>query len=106
MVLFDSSSNFYNNYYRYICPANNAWTVSSYSSSYTRGTPYKLTEIPAVNKTILTITGKSAGTTTLTLGNETYTINVNYKQQQVSAVVGATTKGHKRQRQSLHGGTS
>ena len=89
---FDSSSNFYNNYYRYICLANNAWTVSSYSSSYTRGTPYKLTEIPAVNKTILTITGKSAGTTTLTLGNETYTINVNYKQQQVSAVVGATTK--------------
>ena len=87
---FDSSSNFYNNYYRYICFANNAWTVSSYSSSYTRGTPYKLTEIPAVNKTILTITGKSAGTTTLTLGNETYTINVNYKQQQVNAVVGAT----------------
>ena len=35
--------------------------------------------------------GKSAGTTTLTLGNETYTINVNYKQQQVSAVVGETT---------------
>ena len=87
---FDSSSNFYNNYYRYICLAKNAWTVSSYSSSYTRGTPYKLTEIPAVNKTILTITGKSAGKTTLTLGNETYTINVNYKQQQVNAVVGQT----------------
>lgn len=77
----------YSNYY--IGILGTTWTAVN--SSGTKGHPYKLTEIPAVNKTILTITGKSAGTTTLTLGNETYTINVNYKQQQVNAVVGETT---------------
>lgn len=89
---YSTSSGFQNYYYNnyYIGISGNTWTAVT--SSGTKGHPYKLTEIPAVNKTILTITGKSAGTTTLKLGNETYTINVNYKQQQVNAVVGETTK--------------
>lgn len=87
---YSTSSGFQNYYYNnyYIGISGNTWTAVT--SSGTKGHPYKLTEIPAVNKTILTITGKSAGTTTLKLGNETYTINVNYKQEQVNAVVGAT----------------
>lgn len=68
---------------------DSGWTATRYSVG-TTGHPYKLTDVYTDN-TILSITGKSAGTTTLTLGNETYTINVNYKQQQVSAVVGETT---------------
>lgn len=68
---------------------DSGWTATWYSSD-TTGHPYKLTDV-YTDKTILTITGKSAGTTTLTLGNETYTINVNYKQQPVNAVVGETT---------------
>lgn len=68
---------------------DSGWTATWYSSD-TTGHPYKLTDV-YTDKTILTITGKSAGTTTLTLGNETYTINVNYKQEQVNAVVGETT---------------
>lgn len=68
---------------------DSGWTATWYSSD-TTGHPYRLTDVYTDN-TILTITGKSAGTTTLTLGNETYTINVNYKQQPVNAVVGETT---------------
>lgn len=68
---------------------DSGWTATWYSSD-TTGHPYKLTDV-YTDKTILTITGKSAGTTTLTLGNKTYTINVNYKQQPVNAVVGETT---------------
>lgn len=54
---------------------------------------YTFTESKSADtyKTTLTIRGNKIGTTTLTLGNETYTINVNYKQQQVNAVVGETT---------------
>lgn len=87
-----SSSNGFNiDYYyqNYRIVYNSGWTATSYSSG-TTGHPYRLTDVYTDN-TILTITGKSAGTTTLTLGNETYTINVNYKQQQVNAVVGETT---------------
>ena len=61
------------------------------SSSGTKGHPYKLTTTEAVDKTVLTITGKSAGTTTLMLSNTTYTIVVNYKTQQINAAVGETT---------------
>ena len=91
---YTSSEGFYisvNDYWNYHIAynSNSGWTATSYSSG-TTGHPYRLTDVYTDN-TILTITGKSAGTTTLTLGNETYTINVNYKQQQVSAVVGETT---------------
>lgn len=53
---------------------------------------YTDTDTKDTYKTVLTITGNKAGTTTLTLGNTTYTIKVNYKTQQVNAVVGETTK--------------
>lgn len=53
---------------------DSGWTATWYSSD-TTGHPYKLTDV-YTDKTILTITGKSVGTTTLTLGNETYTIRV------------------------------
>lgn len=53
---------------------DSGWTATWYSSG-TTGHPYKLTDV-YTDKTILTITGKSVGTTTLTLGNETYTIRV------------------------------
>lgn len=89
---YTSSEGFYisvNNYWNYHIAYNSGWTATRYSVG-TTGHPYKLTDVYTDN-TILSITGKSAGTTTLTLGNETYTINVNYKQQQVSAVVGETT---------------
>ena len=91
---YTSSEGFYisvNDYWNYHIAynSNSGWTATSYSSG-TTGHPYRLTDVYTDN-TILTITGKSAGTTTLTLGNETYTINVNYKQQQVNAVVGETT---------------
>lgn len=92
---YTSSEGFYisvNDYrnYHIAYNSNSGWTATLYSSG-TTGHPYRLTDVYTDN-TILTITGKSAGTTTLTLGNETYTINVNYKQEQVSAVVGETTK--------------
>lgn len=91
---YTSSEGFYisvNDYWNYHIAynSNSGWTATSYSSG-TTGHPYRLTDVYTDN-TILTITGKAAGTTTLTLGNETYTINVNYKQQQVNAVVGETT---------------
>lgn len=69
--------------------SSGSWTVVS--SSGTKGHPYKLTTTEAVDKTVLTITGKSAGTTTLMLSNTTYTIVVNYKTQQINAAVGETT---------------
>lgn len=88
---YTSSDGFYISvsYRNYHIAYNSGWTATLYSSG-TTGHPYRLTDVYTDN-TILTITGKSAGTTTLTLGNETYTINVNYKQQQVNAVVGETT---------------
>lgn len=89
---YTSSEGFYisvNNYWNYHIAYNSGWTATRYSVG-TTGHPYKLTDVYTDN-TILSITGKSAGTTTLTLGNETYTINVNYKQQPVNAVVGETT---------------
>lgn len=89
---YSSSEGFYisvNNYWNYHIAYNSGWTATRYSVG-TTGHPYKLTDVYTDN-TILSITGKSAGTTTLTLGNETYTINVNYKQQPVNAVVGETT---------------
>lgn len=84
---YTSPNGFYTDYYRIVY--NSGWTTTRYSRG-TTGHPYKLTDVYTDN-TILSITGKSAGTTTLTLGNETYTINVNYKQEQVNAVVGETT---------------
>lgn len=74
---------------QYIGISGTSWTAVS--SNGTKGHPYKLTTTEAVDKTVLTITGKSAGTTTLMLGNTTYTIVVNYKTQQVNAAVGETT---------------
>lgn len=73
----------------YVGISSGSWTVVS--SSGTKGHPYKLTTTEAVDKTVLTITGKSAGTTTLMLSNTTYTIVVNYKTQQINAAVGETT---------------
>ena len=74
---YTSSEGFYisvNNYWNYHIAYNSGWTATWYSSG-TTGHPYKLTDV-YTDKTILTITGKSVGTTTLTLGNETYTIRV------------------------------
>lgn len=72
------------------------YSGNSWNMSYNNGTgalyQYKENTTKDTYKTVLTITGNKAGTTTLTLGNTTYTIKVNYKTQQVSAVVGETTK--------------
>lgn len=82
---YSSSDGFYISQYYRIAYYNSKWTVTWRGSDI--GHPYKLTD----GYTVLTITGKSVGTTTLTLGNETYTINVKYKQEQVNVGVGETT---------------
>lgn len=82
--------NYYYNYNYYVNQSN-GWSLN-YSSGNGALYTFDTVEIPATYGTTLTITGKSAGTTTLKLGNTTYTIKVNYKTQQVSAVVGETTK--------------
>ena len=76
---------------RYVNQSNGEWSLN-WSSGNGALYTFKTVGVPAVYGTTLTITGKSAGTTTLTLGNTTYTIKVNYKTQQVNAVVGETTK--------------
>lgn len=71
------------------------YSGNSWNMSYNNGTgalyQYKENTTKDTYKTVLTITGNKAGTTTLTLGNETYTINVKYKQEQVNVGVGETT---------------
>lgn len=71
------------------------YSGNSWNMSYNNGTgalyQYKENTTKDTYKTVLTITGNKAGTTTLTLGNTTYTIKVNYKTQQVSVAVGETT---------------
>lgn len=76
----------------YLKYSNNKWLIDEGTRNV--GALYKYTDTDTKDtyKTVLTITGNKAGTTTLTLGNTTYTIKVNYKTQQVSAVVGETTK--------------
>jgi hypothetical protein len=76
----------------YLKYSNNKWLINEGTRNV--GALYKYTDTDTKDtyKTVLTITGNKAGTTTLTLGNTTYTIKVNYKTQQVSAVVGETTK--------------
>ncbi len=76
----------------YLKYSNNKWLIDEDTRNV--GALYKYTDTDTKDtyKTVLTITGNKAGTTTLTLGNTTYTIKVNYKTQQVSAVVGETTK--------------
>lgn len=76
----------------YLKYSNNKWLINEGARNV--GALYKYTDTDTKDtyKTVLTITGNKAGTTTLTLGNTTYTIKVNYKPQQVSAVVGETTK--------------
>lgn len=76
----------------YLKYSNNKWLIDEGARNV--GALYKYTDTDTKDtyKTALTITGNKAGTTTLTLGNTTYTIKVNYKTQQVSAVVGETTK--------------
>lgn len=76
----------------YLKYSNNKWLIDEGARNV--GALYKYTDTDTKDtyKTVLTITGNKAGTTTLTLGNTTYTIKVNYKTQQVSAVVGETTK--------------
>ena len=76
----------------YLKYSNNKWLINEGARNV--GALYKYTDTDTKDtyKTVLTITGNKAGTTTLTLGNTTYTIKVNYKTQQVSAVVGETTK--------------
>lgn len=76
---------YYNNYF--INQSGSNWSLDSSSGN---GALYSFEKVK-VYGTTLTIKGNKFGTTTLTLGNETYTINVNYKQQQVNAVVGETT---------------
>lgn len=82
--------NYYYNYNYYVNQSN-GWSLN-YSSGNGALYTFDTVEIPATYGTTLTITGKSAGTTTLKLGNTTYTVKVNYKTQQVNAVVGETTK--------------
>lgn len=72
----------------YINQSGSEWSLDSSSGN---GALYSFEKVK-VYGTTLTIKGNKVGTTTLTLGNETYTINVNYKQQPVNAVVGETTK--------------
>lgn len=60
-------------YRNYHIAYNYGWTATR--SSGKTGHPYELKDVYTDN-TILTITGKSVGTTTLTLGNETYNISV------------------------------
>ena len=76
---------YYNNYF--INQSGSNWSLDSSSGN---GALYSFEKVK-VYGTTLTIKGNKFGTTTLTLGNEIYTINVNYKQEQVSAVVGETT---------------
>lgn len=76
---------YYNNYF--INQSGSNWSLDSSSGN---GALYSFEKVK-VYGTTLTIKGNKVGTTTLTLGNETYTINVNYKQEQVNAVVGETT---------------
>lgn len=71
----------------YINQSGSEWSLDSSSGN---GALYSFEKVK-VYGTTLTIKGNKVGTTTLTLGNETYTINVNYKQQPVDAVVGETT---------------
>lgn len=68
---YSSSDGFSYRGYYYIA-YNSGWTATWGSGT---GHPYKLTDVYTDN-TVLTITGKSVGTTTLTLGNETYNISV------------------------------
>lgn len=71
----------------YFNQSGSEWSLDSSSGN---GALYSFEKVK-VYGTTLTIKGNKVGTTTLTLGNETYTINVNYKQQPVDAVVGETT---------------
>lgn len=71
----------------YINQSGSEWSLDSSSGN---GALYSFEKVK-VYGTTLAIKGNKVGTTTLTLGNETYTINVNYKQQPVDAVVGETT---------------
>lgn len=71
----------------YINQSGSEWSLDSSSGN---GALYSFEKVK-VYGTTLTIKGNKVGTTTLTLGNKTYTINVNYKQQPVDAVVGETT---------------
>ena len=64
---------YYNNYF--INQSGSNWSLDSSSGN---GALYSFEKVKVYG-------------TTLTLGNEIYTINVNYKQQQVNAVVGETT---------------
>lgn len=91
----DTNGLYYSDYRLYYSKYSNSWILTDtyYNNYYNYGYLYTFTESKSADtyKTTLTIRGNKIGTTTLTLGNETYTINVNYKQQQVNAVVGETT---------------
>lgn len=91
----DTNGLYYSDYRLYYSKYSNSWILTDtyYNNYYNYGYLYTFTESKSADtyKTTLTIRGNKFGTTTLTLGNETYTINVNYKQEQVSAVVGETT---------------
>lgn len=76
---------YYNNYF--INQSGSNWSLDSSSGN---GALYSFEKVK-VYGTTLTIKGNKFGTTTLTLGNETYTINVKYKQEQVNVGVGETT---------------
>lgn len=88
---YSSDDGFYYGYSNYLTNSNGSWTVSSSSGkSNLYSTTTQTTE--AVNGTEITFTGKAAGTTAVTIGGTTYTVNVisrsgNYE---TSVAVGGT----------------
>ena len=63
-------------YVRYYLTYSNGWTVSRYAS--TKGQPYTATEVPG-GKTV-TFKGLNPGSTSVTLGDTTYSVTVTEKQ--------------------------
>lgn len=67
---------YFTNYRTYYLTYSNGWTVSRYAS--TKGQPYTVTEVPG-GKTV-TFKGLNPGSTSVTLGDTTYSVTVAEKQ--------------------------
>lgn len=67
---------YFTNYRKYYLTYSNGWTVSRYAS--TKGQPYTATEVPG-GKTV-TFKGLNPGSTSVTLGDTTYSVTVVEKQ--------------------------
>lgn len=67
---------YFTNYGTYYLTYSNGWTVSRYAS--TKGQPYTVTEVPG-GKTV-TFKGLNPGSTSVTLGDTTYSVTVAEKQ--------------------------